>query len=88
MGAIAKAFGVSVAFFTEELTDAQAQVAAWAAAGYGLGEQMTTDQMERELRAAANGAIQTVTNRWAASGAVVQAPCGTQPAGARLLSAN
>jgi hypothetical protein len=69
MEAIAKVFGVSVAFFTDELTDAQAWVAA-EAAGRGARDQMTPEQMSLEVRVAVNVSVDTVLDRWAATAAL------------------
>jgi hypothetical protein len=87
MSAVARVFGVSVAFFTAEMTDAQARDAA-DAVRRGVREQMTTGQVALELHAAASTAIETVINRWAASGAVVQSPSGIRPVSSRLVSPN
>jgi transcriptional regulator with XRE-family HTH domain len=64
ISAIAKAFGVSVAYFTDEITDAQARCAAIAARS-GTAPPMTAELMALELRVATSSAIKEVVNRWA-----------------------
>lgn len=92
MRAIAKALGVSVAYFTDELTDKQAWLTAnavWLShCGHETAGQMTTEQMSLELRAGVNSAVEAVINKWTASGAFVQSPHGILPVAPRLVSLN